>query len=320
MARGWRILDATALDGVVGTRRGRITLASGDGAERVVSAEEAALLIVGSSASITASALYCLAKHDVVLLTVDWRGIPTAGLYPWSAHGRVAARHLAQAALSRPRRKNAWMRIVRAKILGQAANLEDRDPLASGHLRALAHRVRSGDPTNVEGTAARFYWPRLFGEAGHFTRNADASDTFNGLLNYGYIVLRGYGIRAVLGAGLSPPLGLFHRGRANYFNLVDDLIEPFRPAIDATVARLDPDASLEDQEVKHALVTAATYAFASDGRGIPAVLDGLAQHVACYIEGDVDRLSVPVWSGPPSRPCRPDRTTREDGASSLLPW
>lgn len=297
MARGWRILDATSFEGTVGGERGRLTLTNRDGFTQKVPAEESAVLLIGDKAKITAAALYYLSKHDVVLLATDWRGIPLSGLYPWSNHGRVAARHLAQAALTLPRKKNAWMQLVRAKIIGQAATLDAVDRTAAKYLAKLAREVRSGDPANAEGTAARVYWRHLFPEADRFTRDQDGNDALNSLLNYGYTVLRGYGVRAVLSAGLSPPLGLFHRGRGNYFNLVDDLIEPFRPAIDDTVVRLGPGANLADRDVRATLVSAASQAFTSEGHRIPTVLEDLAQSVGRYVEGEVDRLEVIAWIG-----------------------
>lgn len=123
-------------------------------------------------------------------------------------------------------------------------------------------------------------------------------DNLNVMLNYGYTILRGFAIRAVLGAGLAPPLGLFHRGRSNYFNLVDDLIEPFRPAIDDFVVRLIDGTSLNSPGVKQGLARAASQPFLPDGTRIPGALDDLAQQLGRYIEGDVDRLRVACWAGP----------------------
>lgn len=296
--RGWRVLDTTSFEGVVGATRGRLTLTPEDGLPSEVPAEDIALLLIGRGTSITASALHYLAKHDIAMLAADWRGVPFAGFYPWDDHTRVAARHNAQAALSLPRRKNAWMHLVRAKILGQAATLRPIDPFGADRLENLAKGVRSGDPNNGEGVAARMYWARLFPEYAAFVRDQDGADSPNSMLNYGYMVLRGHGIRAVVSAGLSPPLGLFHRGRGNYFNLVDDLIEPFRPAVDHVVAGLLPGATLQDPQVKHILVASTNQQFTEEGYRIPAVLDSLAQQLGRYVEGEVDRLRVPTWTGP----------------------
>ncbi len=299
MARGWRVLDATGFEGTVGGARGRVTFAELGGSSRAVAAEDVAVILLGSRASLDATALHYAAKHDIAVLFADWKSVPFGGFYPWAEHTRVGARHLAQAQLSLPRRKNAWQQLIRAKVAGQASNLSAINPRAYARMMAMAAQVKSGDPTNIEGAAARYYWSRLFGGEA-FARDADGIDGLNSMLNYGYTVLRGFGIRAVLGAGLSPSLGLFHRGRSNYFNLVDDLIEPFRPAIDNVVARFDQDASLDETQTKRAVVAAASQRFGADGTRIPAVLDDLAQQLGRYVEGGVARLSVPRWCGPPA--------------------
>lgn len=96
----------------------------------------------------------------------------------------------------------------------------------------LIPRVGSGDPDNIEAQAARRYWSALFGES--FTRD-QARPGLNTLLNYGYAILRAATARALVSAGLYPALGLHHRNLENAFVLADDLMEPFRPLIDAHV-------------------------------------------------------------------------------------
>ena len=127
-----------------------------------------------------------------------------------------------------------WARLVKAKIEGQAAVLERRG-LRAGALAALARSVRPGDPENCEARAAARYWPLAFGP--DFTRDRQAGGV-NGLLNYGYIVVRSCCARNVMAAGLHPSIGLFHKNRFNAFCLADDLMEPFRPLVDRTVLEL----------------------------------------------------------------------------------
>ena len=92
----------------------------------------------------------------------------------------------------------------------------------------MAGRVGSGDPDNIEAQAARAYWSALFTK---FTR-ANESDRRNALLNYGYAVVRAAIARACVASGLLPAFGLHHASKVNAFNLVDDVIEPFRPFVD----------------------------------------------------------------------------------------
>jgi CRISPR-associated protein Cas1 len=163
-------------------------------------------------------------------------------------------------------------------------------------LDRLSKRVRSGDPDNIEAQAARFYWHRIFGSPE--ARVPGSGLGRNGLLDYGYTVLRGHAVRAVLSAGLSPSLGLFHRGRSNFFNLADDLIEPFRPAVDWVVASLPAGVTASHPAVKHSLVAASSQPLGEDGKTVATCLTELAQQLGRYLEGDIAKLPVPTWSGP----------------------
>ena len=95
----------------------------------------------------------------------------------------------------------------------------------SGALRDLARKVRSGDPDNIEGMAARRYWTQMLGDG--FRRDRGAGGA-NALLNYGYMVLRAATARSILAAGLHPSLSIHHQSRGTALRLADDLMEPFQ--------------------------------------------------------------------------------------------
>ena len=298
MASKWRILDFSSFEGSLSSIRGGISVTPQEGCPTDVPIADVAVVVIGTHVSLSTAVLHRLCSADIAVLFCDWRGVPEGAAYSWSDHGRVGARHRAQAELSAPRRKNAWGRIVRAKVLGQSAVLKSHGIPGAGELHALADQVRSGDPTNVEAQAARLYWSRYFnGRSGRSPSSGELLGQ-NPCLDYGYTVLRGFVIRGILGAGLSGPLGLFHHGRSNMFALADDLIEPFRPCIDDAVLELSPDASPSDSEVKRRLVAAATQPFDESGVRIPATLEAFAQQFGRYVEGDLQRLIPPVWSGP----------------------
>ena len=294
----WRVIDLCGFEGELRSKRGGVEVLSDEGVPTIIPVAEVAVILVGMKVALSAAVLHRLAEADVSVLFCDWRGLPEGGCYSWSDHGRVAARHRAQAEVSLPRKKNAWARLIRAKIEGQASVLENLKIRGSGELLALADQVRSGDPGNVEAQAARLYWSRALGKGVGRQPAAGQLIGANACLDYGYSVLRGHLMRAVLAAGLAPALGVFHRGRGNAFALADDLIEPFRPAIDEVALQLPPTASPSDRPVKQLLVAAASQRFDGDGHGIPAVAEALAQAFGRYVEGDIDRLNVVSWPGP----------------------
>ena len=150
---------------------------------------------------------------------------------PLEGHYAQGARMRAQWQAKAPLVKQAWKQVVIAKIRMQAAALKAfGEPTA--RMTMMARKVTSGDGSNVEAQAARYYWPRMMGST--FRRNTGA-DAENALLNYGYTVLRAATARAVVAAGLHPTIGLFHSNRGNAFALADDLMEPFRPLVDCVV-------------------------------------------------------------------------------------
>lgn len=252
-------------------------------------------ILLGLHVGVAPAVLHQLAAFDVITLICDWNGVPSGAMTAWIDHSRVGARHKAQFDMSVPRRKNAWGRIIQAKVSGQAANLKALGHRDWEHLADMVKLVRSGDPHNIEGSAAGYYWRRLF--EGKFSRKPRYGDNRNAMLDYGYSVLRGFGIRAVTSAGLAASIGVFHRGRGNAFNLVDDLIEPFRPAVDYVVASTSPEMTVNHPSVKHRLVAACTQAF-QPGLSVSASLTDLAQQFGIYAEGGNDRLLVPSWKGP----------------------
>ena len=300
MAEQWRVIDLCGFEGELRSTRGGVEVCPEKGVSTTIPVAEVAVVLVGMKVALSAAVLHRLAEADVAVLFCDWRGIPEGGCYSWSDHGRVAARHRAQAEVSLPRKKNAWARLIRAKIEGQASVLKNLKIRGSGELLALADQVRSGDPGNVEAQAARLYWSRALGKGVGRQPAAGQLIGANACLDYGYSVLRGHLMRAVLAAGLAPALGVFHRGRGNAFALADDLIEHFRPAIDEVALQLPPTASPSDRPVKQLLVAAACQRFDQDGHGIPAVAEALAQSFGRYVEGDIDRLNVFSWQGPSS--------------------
>lgn len=292
----WRVIDCSATSGALRAARGQLVVEVEDQSQSVpIPVQEVSVLLVGPRMRFSTGSMHRALDAGVAVLFTDWRGVPEGGAYGWSTHTRVGARQLAQTSVSLPRRKNAWGRIVRAKVLGQAQNLSERSPQVAQRLAGLAQQVRSGDPSNVEAQAARLYWAALFDEP--FIREPRAGVGWNSCLDYGYGILRGFGIRAVLAAGLLPGLGIFHRGRSNAFNLVDDLLEPYRPAIDDAVVQMPSDSCVEDSAIKRELVAAATQRFEADGTGIGASMLGLAQQLGRYYEGDIPRLTVPHWQG-----------------------
>ena len=152
---------------------------------------------------------------------------------------------------SEPLKKNLWKQTVEAKIRNQAALL-DKLGKDGSLLKPYYSNVKSGDNENREGAAARIYWNELFGNNFVRTREGEAP---NNLLNYGYTLLRAATARALMGSGLLPAIGIFHRNRYNAFPLADDIMEPYRPYVDEIVFNLYKNGANElTKDVKAEIV------------------------------------------------------------------
>ena len=219
-----------------------------------------------------------------------------AGLFLPQGNSLQTQRVLSQAAAGLPLRKRLWKKIVQAKIGHQAGAL-DADSPAARALRGMVLTVRSGDPANVEAHAARKYWPALLGPE---FRRKPKGDPPNGLLNYGYMVLRATIARAVCAAGLHPSLGLHHRNRSNAFCLADDLLEPFRPLVDRKVRELWRAGHEEvnrDTKAELLMLLAEEIEVAGlKGPLMVAIERMTASLVRCYA-GEQKRMELPkLWS------------------------
>ena len=201
----------------------------------------AVVLISVPGSAVSTELLDQLAQRNIPLVTCGQNYLPSTWTIPVQGAVRQFGVMQAQTKLSQPRRKRIWQQIVRGKIKNQAEVLS-RAGEANRDLLLMARKVRSGDPGNLEAQAARAYWQRLFGS--DFRRDRTESG-LNSALNYGYTVLRACVARGVIGAGLHPSFSVHHRNPQNPLNLVDDLLEPFRPVADFVIWQLRDHYSSE---------------------------------------------------------------------------
>lgn len=194
----------------------------------------AALVLSSPQATLSRAILDAITQHGGSVIVCDQDHQPTAMLLPLIGHHAQTQRLIAQAQAPLPRQKRIWKQLVQCKVRAQAAVLEAVHGKDSG-LREIAKKVRSGDPSNVEGWAAQRYWTALMGASFRRRREGQAP---NSSLNYGYAILRAAAARAIAATGLHPTLGVNHTSRTNPLCLADDLMEPFRPVVDLLVTRL----------------------------------------------------------------------------------
>lgn len=294
-----RVIEISQQSAHLSVRNGQLELRFHDTAQEAASipCEDIGVLVVDNrEVTYSHHALHCLLESGAVVVICGRDHLPAGMLIPWSDHTEVVTRLREQISAGKPIQKRLWQQLVAAKIRAQAGNLP-ADPRTAGRLRAMAHRVRSGDPPNIEAQAAKIYW-RAWRPTGaeDFRRNPDGRDALNGMLNYGYAVVRAAVARALVGAGLQPALGIHHANRSNAFCLADDLVEPLRPLVDARVRSLyEAGEGALSPPVKRGLLSVLTETVKTGGTTGPLLASlerTAASLIRCY-RGDDRKLVIP---------------------------
>lgn len=184
------------------------------------------LVLNGQGITLTQNLLAELANNKVCTIICDGKHLPSAVIEPYSQASRGVKTAKAQLGISESTRKHLWRRNIIAKIQNQADVLKKHN-LPRDDLVELAKNVRSGDAGNAESIAARLYFARLLEDS---TRRKPM--WHNSALDYGYAIVRSNIARSVAARGLIAMIGINHRSELNQYNLVDDLIESFRPFVD----------------------------------------------------------------------------------------
>lgn len=274
----------------------QLLLERAEGTVASIPAEDIGVLLIDHPATTyTHSALTRLLDHGAVVVLCGPKHLPVGILLSTADNLITPARLRTQAAAPLPLRKRLWKQIVTEKIRLQAANLE-HDPAAKKRLLSFADNVRSGDTSNTEGVAARFYWQSVFPQP--FRRDPDGLPP-NDLLNYGYTIFRAAIARALVAAGLHPAFGLHHHNRNNNFALADDLVEVFRARVDATVRDLiRAGVTGIDRDAKRQILGLLTLRITVAGQDGPLMvqLHRMATSlVRCY-DGQAKQLDLPSFS------------------------
>jgi len=205
--------------------------------------------------TITHSVLRKLQDNKTGVISCDKRHMPQSLLLPLEGNYTQTEVQMHQLNASQPLKKQLWQQTVIAKIENQKRLLR-RLGKPFKKMDVLIRRVQSGDPQNIEGQAAAYYWKALFDD---FVRSRFGEEP-NALLNYGYSILRSLIARALVSSGLLPTLGIFHKNKYNAFGLADDVMEPFRPFVDQLVYELYSTLSDVElnREIKSKLISVST--------------------------------------------------------------
>ena len=190
----------------------------------------------GGDTVVTLRLLSALSKYNIALVVCDNEHLPTGIYHSQNGYFRAYKRLQEQLLWTQDQKDKLWQIVTYFKINNQQDVLAmfEKDLDCIQLLADYKEHIELGDKTNREGHAAKVYFNELFGKK--FVRvTQQEADVINAGLNYGYAIMRAQMARIVAGYGLNPLIGIFHKNEYNQFNLVDDLMEPFRQIIDVWV-------------------------------------------------------------------------------------
>ena len=255
------------------------------------------VLLDNKQITITSGLMEALLENNCAVITCDSRSMPVGLMLPLCGNTTQNQRFRDQIDASLPLKKQIWQQTVRQKILNQASVLKEKRGEDVRCMEIWANEVRSGDTENLEARAAAYYWKNMFREIPNFTRNRDGVAP-NNLLNYGYAILRAVVARGLVGSGLLPTLGVHHHNRYNAYCLADDIMEPYRPYVDALVVDIvaEMGVSLElTKEIKARLLSIPVLDVVIGGKRSPlmiAVGQTTASLYKCF-NGELRRVLYP---------------------------
>ena len=213
--------------------------------EKTIPIEDVGFVVIENQETyISIPLLSKLSANNVSVIFCDNKHMPQSMLLNLDSHHIQQEHFENQINASEPLKKQLWQQIIKQKIENQALHLEKSHQNQNSPLKFYASKVLSGDTDNREGAAAAYYWKHLFDFNFKRERYGEYPNLF---FNYGYIILRAAVARALSGSGLLTTLGIHHHNKYNAFCLADDIMEPFRPLVDAKV--LEIMQKYEEQEL-----------------------------------------------------------------------
>ena len=226
------------------------------------------IILEGDYTVITSRLLAKLAKFHISVIVCDNHYLPCGQFLGFGQYHRSAKRAAWQASWTEVEKGNSWTEVVSNKIRNQIT-VAEKLKVATERIELmddLLLEIGFADSTNREGHVAKVYFNSLFGMG--FSREDNILP--NHCLNYGYSIIRGQMARCVVSLGLLPMLGIFHRNEYNSYNLVDDLMEPFRPLMDFFVLTeiLNDDVEFLTYEIRLTLINFLNHKMMIKGKKI----------------------------------------------------
>lgn len=243
--------------------------------------EDISIMILDNmKVTITARMLCALAKHNVGMMVCNQEHLPIGFYCSYDNHSRISKNMKYQIDVEDDFYDALWSKIIARKIVNQKnvlqqLNKENKSVLL---LEQFVRELGPGDKTNREAHAAKVYFNTLMGCS--FSRGNEEI-LLNSGLDFGYAVLRSFIAKMCVGYGLNSQLGIHHCNEYNRFNLVDDLIEPFRPFVDLYAYQLLNEEDYFTSEHRRKLANMLNHRIVYKGRNM-YLCNAIEEYVSGY--------------------------------------
>lgn len=234
--------------------------------------------------NISTRMLSIMAEYNIALILCDNKHNPIGYYSSYDNHSRMSKMIGNQISKDRDFYDIIWKSIVESKIENQAQVLEilEKSEEVVKNIREYGKNVKVGDIDNREAHSAKIYFNTLMNAT--FSRGND-DILINSGLDYGYTILRSYLARLCVGYGLNTQIGIHHKNEYNRFNLVDDLIEPFRPIVDVYTYKILDGEEYFKAEHRRKLINILNHYIKYNGKKmyICNAMEEYVEKVAAYI-------------------------------------
>lgn len=211
-------------------KEGQLEVTTEEGVVLIPIEDLSQIMVHGSNIRLSTMDLSILVQNKVSLMTLDEKYLPTAIVLPFWGHARQSKMMHAQVNVEPTKYLDLWVQIIKKKISNQARVLSILGLSSAEKVAVFVEKVTIYDVDSMEALAAKEYFASY-----HEGLNRRVEDPINSRLNYGYAVVRSAIARNLVAVGFHPTFGIHHDSQLNAFNLVDDLIEPYRAIVDLVV-------------------------------------------------------------------------------------
>ena len=231
----YHIIEIAGADHITLACKDKQLFCHGTGTKRQVALEDVAAILITAYTCTLQSHLLTEAAHYRIPIIVCKQFRPIGIYLPIQ---RITDTLITRAQIDSPQRlrDTLWQKTLDAKcdnqrVLMRALAPDRRQPLEQMDVLCAQHTP------DKEGPCAHLYWKICSETLGieAFSRDQTEACGLNSLLNYAYAMLLTQTLQALLTSGLDPLYGIGHAIRERATPLAYDLMEPFRPLLDAIV-------------------------------------------------------------------------------------